>query len=115
MTKPQKIEGGWEQKWDNNFPLEVIDISSDGGNVRETDETVKLFDTYKINLSKRQKAFISDLLASERQRCYELVGSVSNIAKKAYTQGSFDDGVHTAVTRARTLIANLDQAKHNLE
>jgi hypothetical protein len=51
MTKPQKIEGGWEER--------LLDLFTE-------DENHHL---HLIDGSYSLESFISDLLASERQRC----------------------------------------------
>jgi hypothetical protein len=101
MTKPQKIEGGWEER--------LLDLFTE-------DENHHL---HLIDGSYSLESFISDLLASERQRCVEeekerLLDEISD------EFGNYDDGCgccarHTLQEMLSKKYPSLDQAKHKLE
>ena len=103
MTKPQKIEGGWEQKFDN-----FDHYSGDEYNDACPLAYARVLPNAKCKCQMKDiKDFISDLLASERQRCVEAIEN--NMPR--YLKGGeirnqyFAKGWNEAI----------DQAKHNLE
>ena len=101
----QKIEGGWEERFDKEFTCIVTyEKWSDEDEASKLREPQYLWQDFVKHNPKPIKSFISNLLASERQRCVE------DCFDWIWKCWGLDLG---NLDRAKKHF--LDQAKHNLE
>lgn len=101
MNKPRV---DWREEFDENV------IENEGGylGVRAhgtLDTKPRSKECLKDFIQQTIDQLTKEAVEAERLRCYEEVGHVESMAKKAYQAGTWDDGVHQACTKARTAIA----------